>query len=486
MKMTFMKLLENSPLGSFEDLRSKVREELKKMQNQAPFEIEFIHGDPIQTLPFIIFMFPDKVVVEWMNDFFEIPYKINKKGEVKLGTPKKVEMVFENMVKEKDEPYEGLKGLKTELKEAGIVVLKEKAKEDIDLDLTGFVSLKEAKFDVETGILREVVLIEQGTNLGKRRHYPTSTIQEAAPHFNGLKMYLNHPTAAEEKAMPERSIKDWASTIVESHYADGCALADIAVHDTWLRERLTDSVFRKNIGLSINAGGQISYGKVGGQEVQIIEKIVMHRRNGPASVDWVTEAGARGRVSRLLKESSTGGKTMDLAEATFDDMKRDNPKLLESITNHVKTEISESGTAEKDAKELKDLREAKTASDLKEKQTAQTALVESILGENKELKEAVKKRVIEQMSVKLYESETELKEAVAGCIKTELEYVNQFSSKGKIKTTDAQQTTEGEGGLLESLGKELDDRAHVNEALHTTDAKKKKDEEEKLALKDKK
>ncbi len=483
--MTFKELLENSPLGSFEDLRDKVREAIKEMQNKAPFEVEFQHGEPIQTLPWIIYMFPSKVVVEWMNDFFEMTYKIGKKGNVTLGTPKKVEMVFENMVKEKDEPYEGLKGLKTELKEAGITMLKEKAKEDLDLDITGFISLKEAKFDIETGELKDVVLIEQGTNSGKRRHYPVSTIKEAAPHFSGLKMYIDHPTAAQDKAMPERSIKDWASTIVESHYEEGCALANIVVHDPWLRERLADPVFRENIGLSINAGGQISYGKIDGQEVQIIEKIVMHRRNGPASVDWVTEAGARGRVSRLLKESKTGGKSMDLGEATLDDIQKENPKLLESITAHVKTNIKESGSAEKDAKELKDLREGKEASDLKDKYSTQTALVESILGEIKELKEAVKKRVTEQMTVKLYESEAELKEAVAGCIKKELEYVNQFSTKGKVKTSDGQESSEDESGLLESLGKDLDERAHVSEALHdpVADAKKKKEEDKEKLLK---
>ena len=453
--MTFKQLLENSPLGSFEDLRMKVREAIQTLQNKTPFVIEFVQGEPIQRLPWVTYMFPDRVVVDWMDAYYEVSYKVGKKGDIKLGSPKKVEMVFQT--KESSHATD-LNRIATDIKEAGIVILKEKGKQDLDLDVFDFISLKEAKFDSETGEL-EVILIEQGTNMGKRRHYPTSTIQEAAPHFASLKMYIDHPTVAEDKAKPERSIKDWASTIIESHFDNGKAVAKIAVHDTWLRERLSDPVFRENVGLSINAGGQISYGKVGGQEVQIIEKIVMHRRNGPASVDWVTEAGARGRVSRLLKESKSGGKHMELNEATIEDIQRENPKLLESITTHVQTQIKESGSNEAKEKELKDLKEKNAGFEKKEKEATQSKLVESILEGMKDLNLIVKKRVAEQAAVKLFESETELKETVAGLIKSELEYVNQFSTKGKIKTGDG--SNGAEGSLMESLAKELDQRAGV-------------------------
>jgi len=453
--LTFKTLLENSPLGSFEDLRGKVREALNALQNKSPFVIEFVSGEPVQRIPWITYMFPDRVVVDWMDVYFEVSYKIGKKGDIKLGVPKKVEMIFK--VKE-SAPYEGLKGLKTELKEAGITLLPEKKKENLDLEVSGFLSLKESTFDSDKGEL-EVILIEQGTNMSKRRHYPTSTIKEAAPLFNGLKMYIDHPTAAEAKTRPERSIKDWASTIVESHYEDGKATARIAVHDGWLRERLSDPVFREHAGLSINAGGEFSYGKISGQEVQIVEKIVMSRKNGPASVDWVTEAGARGRVSRLLKESNRGGKKrMDIQEATIDDIQKENPKLLESITAHVKTSIQESGTAQAKDKELKELKEKNAEFEKKGKETEQAKLVESILTGIKDLIPAVKKRVTDQISSKLHESESELKEAVAGLVKTELEYVNQFSKKGKIKTGDGENSTHN-NSLVESLGTELDKRA---------------------------
>jgi len=59
----------------------------------------------------------------------------------------------------------------------------------------------------------EAILISKGTNHNKKRHYPASTLQEAAPHFAGLKMYINHPTKRQEMEMPERNLKDWASTI---------------------------------------------------------------------------------------------------------------------------------------------------------------------------------------------------------------------------------------------------------------------------------
>jgi len=66
----------------------------------------------------------------------------------------------------------------------------------------------------------------------------------------------------------------------------------------------------------------------------------------------------------------------------------------------------------------------------------------------------------------LVESEIKLKESVAAAIKTELEYLNKFSKKGKINTGSG---SEGEGGLKESVQKDLDTRAGVGE--------KKKDKE---------
>ncbi len=160
------------------------------------------------------------------------------------------------------------------------------------------VSLKESVYDQKTGILEKVCLIEAGTNEAKRRHYPKATVEEAAANFKGLKMYVNHPTQAEEQARPERDLRDWGSTILEAWPDNGKAMAKVAIHDPWLKELLADPVARQNIGLSINCRGQFYEGTINGKPMQVVEKILVEKgeHGRKSSVDWVTEPGARGRV----------------------------------------------------------------------------------------------------------------------------------------------------------------------------------------------
>jgi hypothetical protein len=352
------------------------------------------------------------------------------------------------------------KKFEVELKESGITIV-EKAQVEDNFDF-GFIKLSESSYDEKSGEV-EAILIEAGTNHDKKRHYPRSTIQEAAPHFAGLKMYLNHPTKREEQEQPERDITKWASTIVESRYDDGKAIGRIAIHDPWLRERMKDPVARKHIGLSILTGGRISYGDIGeSKRYQIVEEIVFSRQNGPVSVDWVTEAGARGRVSKLLKETntSTGGKSMDLKEAKLEDIKKENPNLLKDLTESIKKEIQESDEAKKKTEELKET-QAENEKLKKEKLLReQKDSVADILKEAKTLPEITKERISKEFAGTLYESEKELKEAIQSRIKEELEYLNKLSEKGKIKTGSQGSKDES---LKESLQKDLDTRAGIKE-----------------------
>lgn len=454
---TFKELLESAPVGSFDDLRSKVSDQLDQLANAAPFIIKFSDGVPMQMRPWIVHMFTDSVVVEWMSELYQIKYKVSKKGEVKMSTPTRVTQVFEPVKETKTETK-----LSDELKEANITVTKAGTQTD-SFEVANFISLKESTFDSEAGIL-EVILIEAGTSDEKKRHYPVSTIKEAAPLFSGLKMYIDHPTADDERKRPERSIKDWASTILESRHENGKAVAKIAVHDTWLRERLSDPVFREHVGLSILAGGQIAYGNVNGQEMQIVEKIVMHRRNGPASVDWVTEAGARGRVSRLLKECKTGEKRMELNEATFEDLQRENPKLVKSLKESIVNELKESDEAKKKEQELKEAKEENQKLKEASRKAEQTSKINAWLAEatHAKLPKAAKERVASQLVEAVFETEEALKEAFGAAVKKENEYINQLSDKGRIKLsgdTGAQQN----GTLRESMENDLASRLGVAE-----------------------
>jgi hypothetical protein len=64
-------------------------------------------------------------------------------------------------------------------------------------------------------------------------------------------MYLNKPTAAERRERPEGSLKDWVSTITET-WAEGTKLmARIAVHDPFLKGRLTDPVAKSGLRIEV-------------------------------------------------------------------------------------------------------------------------------------------------------------------------------------------------------------------------------------------
>jgi hypothetical protein len=431
-KKNWAKVMESAVAGSFEEIRDKVDAALRASGffPEKDAQDKYISGVYIRS------MFPTKAIVSYNGFLYQVSYSIVDKAVI-IGQPKEVEEAY--IIKE---------AMETELKESKIKKITEAKDQDVlEFD---FISLKEAKWNDETSEV-EVTLIEAGTNPHKRRHYPVATIQEAAAGFSGLKMYINHPTPSEEKERPERNLKDWASTIVESRFESGKAIGRVAIHDPWLRERLKDPVAREHIGLSINTGGKVSVGKVNGTDMQIVEKIIFARKSGPVSVDWVTEPGARGRVNRLL-ESRTGDRKMELELATIKDLKESRTDLVEAIRKEASV-----GNIEKVGKLEADLKEAneKIAKFEKAGKVAtQATLVEAALKESK-APDAVKEKVMEHFKTNLVEgSEADLKEAISKVIKTELEYANKFSTKGTIKT--------GEGAsadLKESLGAELDARA---------------------------
>ena len=410
----FQKLQEAAPAGSLEGLRDKIC---------AALNIKKFFGD----FNYVIYTFLDKVIFDAQGKKYQINFGFNEKGEVVFtGEPVEVEEVF--IVKES-------------LRESFEII---KEAQEMDVEVSNFVNLAEAIYNEKSGEFEKVILIEAGTSEEKMRHYPESTIQEAATQFSGLKMYINHPTKTEEKERPERNLRDWVSTIVESHAEGGKAVAKIAVHDMWLRERLQDKIARKHIGLSILTGGKVAMGRINGKEMQIVEKIILKRQNGPASVDWVTEAGARGRVYELFESRKEGIQMFE--KATLEQLQQERPDLVTQIKEGATTEIKEAqGRAEVAEKQLKLNRQ-------KEK-------ISVLLKESK-LPEAAQSRVIAQIAETVFESDEKLKESVDGLVKKEREYINTLSEKGKISLngSDKSQAT-----IRETMTKELSAQLGQNE-----------------------
>lgn len=421
------KILEAAPIGSFEYTREKLSKALSSMEMDPD-------GDGDRDYPWIYYVFPDRVIITCDDCYYEMTYSIDTDGNVTFGDPIEVEQYFtatESVgFKFKDE--EGIMRKKNakKLKESGIEIIKEAEYMDFE---SGTVNahIKEGSFNADTGEV-EVVLIEAGTNPLKKRHYPDSTIREAAPNFQGMKMYINHQTDKEERERPERDLRDWVSTIQESYEGKNAvngrvqALGKVYIHDPWLRERMADPVFLSNVGLSINTGGKISYGKINGEEMQIVEKINPSRANGLGSVDWVTEAGARGRVVRQIKESATNENTeevMNFKDITIDQLKKENPDLVKKIQESGSSNVGEEQLAEANRK-IADLERKGKLAEQKEK-------INSILQESK-LPVVAKNRISEELKETLFDSDEKLKEALGLRIKNELDYINQFSSKGRV------------------------------------------------------
>lgn len=294
----------NAPEGSFEDTAIR----LQKTINDS---------DKFTGMAFVEFVFDDHAIISTEKGMFQIDWKEGE-GQIDLiGEPVPVETQF--VTKQKEALNAKLKG-------------RNKPNCDIDETIGKFKVLESTEKD--EGRLYKVILIEAGTSFTKKRHYPKRTIQEAAPLFAGLKMYLDHPTEREEFEKPERSLDQWMSTIVESWFEDGKALAHVHVHNKDFIEALSDSVFMEHVGISINASGRRHEAVIQGENMEVIDKIF-----APRSVDWVTEAGARGRVLELVESIENTKKTKEILNMDLKEFKEKRKDLYEQIVAEVKESL---------------------------------------------------------------------------------------------------------------------------------------------------
>jgi 8-oxo-dGTP pyrophosphatase MutT (NUDIX family) len=161
---------------------------------------------------------------------------------------------------------------------------------------------------------------------GSSGYYSPEVISEAAGNRvipKGTHMYADHPTAAEAKARPARSIKDlMAVTTEDAHLsAEGALVGRAKVVPAW--QPFVETV-APHIGVSIRGDAtDIRNGSAAGRTGKIIEGLAH-----VASVDFVTRAGRGGRVLELLESAVTEGteirEDLDVAvaEATFGDAER--------------------------------------------------------------------------------------------------------------------------------------------------------------------
>lgn len=174
----------------------------------------------------------------------------------------------------------------------------ESHRQPADIHETVPVAIREAP--TGTPLTVDVQLIQAGWNKAGTRYYPPEVLARDVPKVYpaGTHMYLDHPTATEEAELPERSVTRLAAVLAEAPYSpDGGrtirAKARIfAPHRQFLAEAWQD------IGVSINGAGEGHWGERDGRQGQIIEALTYGQ-----SVDFVTKAGAGGRILQLLESA---------------------------------------------------------------------------------------------------------------------------------------------------------------------------------------
>lgn len=158
------------------------------------------------------------------------------------------------------------------------------------------------------GRRREITIIREGW--GSSGYYSRKVIERDGPRIfpPGTQMFVDHPTEAEEQARPERSVKDLAAVIVESPRMAGDALVAVAeIKQHW--EPVIDAL-AEDIGLSIRAAGMLEDGEAEGRTGPIVTALTEGY-----SVDFVTRAGAGGKIGKLIESAREKAPEPTLEEA---------------------------------------------------------------------------------------------------------------------------------------------------------------------------
>ncbi len=305
--------------------------------------------------------------------------------------------------------------------------------------LMDYISLGEATVTAKG--IATIVVIRPGLNSSKERYYPQETLSRDFSVFEGVKMYADHPTDAEDKARPERSIKDWVATLKNVHVDEkGQIIGEAIVIEPWMQAKLAqlrDKKMLQEMGISINAIGTGTKGEIEGAKTTIIERIVRVR-----SVDFVTEPGAGGMVQMYEVDREN-----DIDMVNLGTLRERRPDLVKSIETEVKAvimqEVKQKVELEERVKELETNIESLTTErdELKVKITeaekaqriaeAQAVIKEAV--DKAELPNAAKERISERFK------DAESVEGIEEAIQSEKDYIAKLAESGKVRNLGGSQ-----------------------------------------------
>jgi hypothetical protein len=187
------------------------------------------------------------------------------------------------------------------------------------IQLTETASLAEATNGM-TGTKFRARLIEADV-WGSSGFYSKACLESAATDRvfgKATPIFVDHPGVTESFDRPERSIRDLAGRLTTDAVCEADGLyADIEVHPHWapVIEAMAGS-----IGMSIRAYAEVNQGEAQGRTGTLVTKFLES-----TSVDFVTAAGAGGRIVSSLMESARPAIVVEraiahgVAEATAND-----------------------------------------------------------------------------------------------------------------------------------------------------------------------
>lgn len=297
---------------------------------------------------------------------------------------------------------------------------------------------------------------------GSSGYYSAAMLERDSPEIYkaGTQMFVDHPTAVDEKARPERSLTNLAGFITEDakYLKEGPqgpgAYAKAKIFSQY-RNFLNEAA--EIIGVSHRSVGKVAAGSAEGKQGKIIESLTKC-----FSVDFVTLPGRGGAIVPMLEayrkntesladpelnednnEETMAGNDKETV-ITVESLRKTHPvlftELKEAVMQEIQTSEAQKQKDEDNKRVLKENQDMKVElARLREAQVIQEAgrIVGKAL-EKSTLPEITKTRLIETVPKlatmkdgKL--DETAFNTAVTEAIKTETDYVAKLTESGKVK-----------------------------------------------------
>jgi hypothetical protein len=189
------------------------------------------------------------------------------------------------------------------------------------------VQLTEAKYDkANKSITMTVIRPGRSKN---NKFYSGTMLKRDHKVFEGVKMFANHQTDAEQRTRPEGDVNQWVATLKETWCEeDGTVKGKAIVFDPLFAaklENLAEANLLNEMGTSIRAIGEASEAEVDGEQCVMVERFIKAR-----SVDFVTYAGAGGQVETLESDRNDDEDLELVTEAALRKRRPDLVSIIES------------------------------------------------------------------------------------------------------------------------------------------------------------